>query len=155
MKRQTTFYGLSITVIILIVVSIAVCCNARQKNYDVSGVNNENNLPGYISDVNEIVNLVTDDEKLVINYFDAYTWVVYTSADGSIERMTYIYKFNSAEEAQKMLKPRTQELSQNRSMTILRCNTFGEYVVVELKDSSFNNVNRSLLETNFAGLVIH
>lgn len=155
MKKKFPFIGLSVVAILLIIVAIAVGCSARENKFDVSGEENEKALPGYISSVNEIDKLVTNDEKLVINYFDAYIWVVHTDNEGSIERMTYIYEFESQSEAMDMVSIRSEELVKNRTMTILRCKAIGKYVVVDLIDTSFDNVNRLILEHNFSGLIIY
>lgn len=155
MKSKYPIIGLSVAAILLIVLTIAVGCSAKQNKFDVSGEENEKALPGYISSVNEIDKLVTNDEKLVINYFDAYIWVVHTDNEGSIERMTYIYEFESQSEAMDMVSIRSEELVKNRTMTILRSKAIDEYVVVDLIDTSFATVNRSILEHNFSGLIIY
>ena len=156
MKRTYPIMGLSIAAMILIIVAIAVGCSANKNEFDVSGKEEENILPGFISTVAEIEKLVTDDKRLVINYFDAYMWVVYADTDAAgVERMTYIYKFASENEAQDMVSIRSEELAKNRTMTILRCKAIGRYVVADLKDTSFANVSRSILEYNFSGLVIY
>lgn len=102
----------------------------------------------------DIDNLVTNDNRLVINYYDAYIWAVYFSEDGSIEHMVYIYDFETEAKAEKMLKQRKTQLESNKTMTIKNARTIGSYVVIDLFDSSFTNVTRSMLETNFSLLIV-
>lgn len=102
----------------------------------------------------DILNLVTDDDKLVINYYDAYIWVVFFGESGIVEDMIYIYKFESEDEAKSMEKTRKEELEKNKTMKITDAYTVGCYVVVELEDSSFSTVTREMLENNFSQLIV-
>lgn len=102
----------------------------------------------------DILNLVTDDDKLVINYYDAYIWVVFFGESGNVEDMIYIYKFESEDVAKSMVKTRREELAKNKTMKITDAYSVGCYVVVELEDSSFSTVTREMLENNFSQLIV-
>ncbi len=108
----------------------------------------------YINSSEDIINLVTDDDKLVINYYDAYVWVVFFDENGYVDNMIYIYRFESEEAAKDMVKTRKQELSQNKAMDITDARHIENYVVVELLDSSFASVTRGILENNFSQLIV-
>lgn len=121
----------------------------------VSGKEKEESV--YLNNImtmEDIDNLVTSDDRLVINYYDAYIWTVYFSDDGSIEHMVYLYNFETPQKAEKMVKTRKQELECNKTMTIKNARAIDTYVVVDLFDSSFSNVTRSMLETNFSQLIV-
>lgn len=127
-----------------------------------SGDDIDPNLPDFAKDIiksidssKDVKNLVTDDDKLVINYYDAYIWVIYFDELGNIECMTYIYAFEDESEAELMAKPRGAELERNRTMTVYNSRAVDEYVVVILTDTSFTNITRSILENNFSGLVVY
>ncbi len=108
-----------------------------------------------INTVEDIDNLVTNDDRLVINYFDAYLWTVYFSESGSIEHMVYIYDFKTPENAKKMVKTRKEELERNKTMTIKNAKAVDRYIVVDLVDISFTNVTRGILEYNFSQLIVY
>lgn len=102
----------------------------------------------------DVLNLVTDDDKLVINYYDAYIWTVFFDKSGNVEDMIYIYKFKSEDEAKSMVKTRKEELENNKTMKITDAYSVGCYVIVELEDSSFASVTREMLENNFSQLIV-
>lgn len=119
------------------------------------GSNHNNNADAnYIADVSDIENLVTDGDKLVINYYDAYIWTVFFDETDLVDRMIYIYKFSDETEAESMVKSRSEELKKNKSMKIENAYNVENYVVVELVDESFENVSRSILENNFSLLIV-
>lgn len=156
MLRHNTNLGVSALMIVLLIIVVSVGCTVQKDNFDVIGISKDENQSVFaINTVEEIMNVVTDDDKLVINYYDAYTWVVLFDEDNRTTMMLYIYKFDTAEIASDMLKIRKEELEKNRTMTIESCRQIEEYIVVELTDSSFDNVSREMLENNFSGLIVY
>lgn len=134
----------------------AVGCSGKDNNFNVSGQSTDAVTDKYnFTTVEDIENLVTDDERLVINYFDAYIWIVYFDDDGNIDHMVYIYEFTDETTASSMVEKRCAELEQNKSMTVLSSYSVGNYVLVDLTDISFTNVTRAMLENNFSGLVVN
>lgn len=132
-----------------------VGCDGSGNNFDVSGQENDGKTPyGYIATAEDINSLVTDDDKLVINYYDAYVWVVYFAEDGSIDRMVYIYDFETSDNASNMVDKRKSELASNKTMTVTSAKSIDNFVVIELTDSSFENVSREILENNFSQLIV-
>ena len=117
--------------------------------------NEESKYLNLIKTVEDIDNLVTNDDRLVINYFDAYLWIVYFSESGSIEHMTYIYDFKTSDNAEKMVDTRKEELERNKTMTIKNAKAVDKYIVVDLVDTSFTNVTRNMLEYNFSTLIVY
>lgn len=153
MKKQDKLIAVLLLFSILLLYANLVSCTGVKSNFDVFGhtADKEN----FIASTEDITNLVTDDEKLVINYYDAYIWIVYFDNFGSIERMAYIYTFNTEQEALEMIDVRKEELETNKTMTIINARSIDKYLIVELKDTSFTNVTRSMLETNFSGLIVY
>ena len=146
---KSTLCVLTVLFVIFLVMGTSACTT------DVSGKEKEESI--YLNNIvtkEDIDNLVTNDERLVINYYDAYIWTVYFSEDGSIEHMVYLYDFKTSKKAENMVKTRKQELECNKTMTIKNARAIDSYVVVDLFDSSFTNVTRSMLETNFTQLIV-
>ncbi len=147
----------------LLVVLTVIClafgssaCTANGDNFDVSGKENDKSIYlNNITTIEDINNLVTNDDRLVINYYDAYIWTVYFAKDGSIEHMVYIYDFETPNKAQRMVKTRKEELECNKTMTIKYAKSIENYVVIDLVDTSFTNVTRSMLENNFSLLIVN
>lgn len=141
--------------ILVVLVVVFLTMGTSACTTDVSGKEKEESV--YLNNImtmEDIDNLVTSDDRLVINYYDAYIWTVYFSDDGSIEHMVYLYNFETPQKAEKMVKTRKQELECNKTMTIKNARAIDTYVVVDLFDSSFTNVTRSMLETNFSQLIV-
>ncbi len=153
MKKQDKFIAVTLLVSIMFLFVSVSGCTGDKSNFDVSG--HTNDKENYITSSEDITNLVTDDEKLVINYYDAYIWIVHFDNLGSIERMTYIYSFNDADEASSMVETRKEELENNKTMKVISSRCVDKYLIVELTDTSFTNVTRSILETNFSGLIVY
>ncbi len=156
MKNKVSIISIFIVLTVMLSITVSVGCSGNKTNFDVSGQTTEGINDNYfISTVEDIENLVTDDEKLVINYFDAYIWIVFFDSDSKIERMIYIYEFEDESKAQAMTAERKNELSKNKTMTINEAYSISNYVVVSLTDTSFTNVSRSILENNFNGLIVY
>lgn len=155
MKRNSII-SVSALMVVLIVVMVSVGCSVPREKFDVSGKINEDNYKYHlIESVDDIKLLVTDDDKLVINYFDAYTWMISFDENDIPDKMTYIYKFDNEKIASEMASVRKSELEKNRTMKVISSFNIEEYVVVTLVDSSFNNVTRDKLEYNFEGLIVY
>ncbi len=152
MKRNTIISIISILSVLFLFTS-AVGCSGNKNNPDVPDFVTE--IEKSIKSSKDIENLVTSDDKLVINYYDAYSWVVFFDELGHIRCMTYIYNFSDDDEADIMANPRKAELERNRTMTVYSSRAIDEYVVVILTDTSFTNITRSILENNFSGLVVY
>lgn len=153
MKKYDKITPLFILLFVLTIMATAVGCSSDRSKFDVSGYTE--NLSDDIVTSEDIKELVTDDEKLVINYYNAYTWVIYFDNMGSIRYMTYIYSFSDSDEAFAMVDVRKEELEKNKTMTITDAYSVDEFLIVELTDTSFTNISRSVLETNFSGLVVY
>lgn len=144
---------LVLSVLFLSVASSA--CTSNGDNFDVSGKENDESVYiNNITTIEDIDNLVTNDNRLVINYYDAYIWIVYFAEDGSIEHMVYIYDFETPKKAEKMVDTRKKELECNKTMTIKYAKSVEQYVVIDLVDTSFTNVTRAMLENNFSLLIV-
>lgn len=152
MKRKTTALLL---LVVLTVTFLAFSSSGCACNNVFGKENDENKYVDLIKTVEDIDNLVTDNDRLVINYFDAYLWAVYFSESGSIEHMTYVYDFNTPEDAEKNVKTRKEELERNKTMTIKKAKAVDKYIVVDLTDTSFTNVSRNILEYNFSMLIVY
>lgn len=150
-KRSTALFLLVVLAVTFFAFSSSGCsCN------NVFGEENDvNKYLNKIKSIEDIDNLVTDDDRLVINYFDAYLWAVYFSEGGSIEHMTYIYDFKTPEDAESNVKTRKEELERNKTMTIKSARAVDKYIVVDLVDTSFTNVSRNMLEYNFSMLIVY
>ena len=153
MKKQDKIFSAVILLIIMFMLVSTAGCSCDSSKFDVSGHTGDDK--NTIKSVEDITNLVTDDEKLVINYYDAYIWIVYFDNLGTIRSMTYIYEFSDSQEAESMVSTRTEELEKNKTMTIVNARAVEQYLVVDLTDTSFTNVTRSILETNFSGLIVY
>lgn len=143
--------------LILIVFSLAVNTGCVSDVKGTSSENEETTIPAYtnyIDSSSDIDNLVTDDYKLVINYYDAYIWVVFFNQENTVDSMLYAYDFNTCEEAADMVETRRRELQKNKTMTITSAYSVDNYVVMELLDSSFDGLSRDILENNFNGLIV-
>lgn len=152
MKRKSA----ALLLLVILVVMFFTLSSSACAPYSYSG--GEDDESKYLNSINttdDIENLVTTDERLVINYFDAYLWTVYFSETGSIEHMVYIYEFDSPNKAQKMLKTRVEELERNKTMTVKSAKAVESYIVVDLIDISFTNVTRDMLEYNFSMLIVY
>ena len=155
MKEKSLTLILSSLLAIVFFAFAAVGCSGNGQGFQVSGQENTNCLQECnVSSVSDIKNLVTDDDKLVINYYDAYIWVVYFSQTGEIEEMMYIYEFENSEDAESAITSRVSELEQISTMIILDSHTIENYITITLKDTSFTGVTRNMLEYNFNGLII-
>ncbi|MGN0453257.1 MAG: hypothetical protein ACI4GZ_05590 [Ruminococcus sp.] len=153
--RVVPFWTLTLLAVMFLSFSACSCSNSTG-NFDVSGNDNIPTVEVFsLAAEEDIKNLVTDDDKLVINYYDAYIWTVFFSPDGSIDHMIYIYGFETDEEAASMVEIRTKELKANKTMKILSSASVGRYVVVDLEDTSFAGVERSVLEHNFSQLIVY
>ena len=152
-KKQDKLISIVLLFFILIVFASVAGCSGDNTGFDVSGCTDDKK--DTITSLEDITNLVTDNEKLVINYYDAYIWIVYFDELGSIKHMTYIYSFEDKDKAESMVDTRTEELEKNKTMTIIGARSIDRYLVVELTDTSFTNVTRSILETNFSGLIVY
>ena len=137
----------------MVMLASAMGCSANKNNPDVPDFVIE--IEKSIKSSKDIENLVTSDDKLVINYYDAYTWVVFFDELGHIRCMTYVYSFADDDEADIMANPRKSELERNRTMTVYSSRAIDEYVVAILTDTSFTNITRSILENNFSGLIVY
>ena len=154
-NKRNTIIGISVITIVILIV-VAVGCSAKKEDFNVSGKTNPEITDGIvINSIEDIKSLVTDDNKLVINYFDAYTWVVLCDDQSITEEMVYIYEFDDNNVAEYMLSVRKSELEKNRAMKINSCKVIDQFVVVQLTDSSFHNVTRNMLEINFDGLIVY
>lgn len=148
--------ALLVSLIVIVVLAFgAVGCADSSDGFVVSGHENNGKIEtDTLSTTEDIVNLVTDDDKLVINYFDAYTWVVFFDENRYVENMIYIYKFDSAEAAEDMLSTRKEELEINKTMTVTEAKTIENYIIIYLDDTSFTNVTREMLENNFSQMIV-
>ncbi|MBE6737177.1 MAG: hypothetical protein IKB72_06180 [Ruminococcus sp.] len=156
MLKYNSVSGISVLIVVLIIIAASVGCSVQKDNFDVSGMTNDEDFnKAVISTVDDIKNVVTDDDKLVINYFDAYTWIILFNDDNMPKKMVYIYRFENREEALKMTDIRKSELEKNRTMKVESCRNIEEYVVAELIDTSFDNISRETLENNFNGLIVY
>lgn len=134
---------------------IVAGCTADNGNFSVSGEeNNSGNLHFSIYTVEDIKNLVTTDDMLVINYYDAYKWIVFLNKDDSVGSMIYIYEFESQDRAEEMVFVRASELKKNKTMNILSEKVIENFVIVELTDSSFSSITGEVLRSNFAQLLV-
>lgn len=156
MKNKVSIISIFVVLSVILSISVSVGCSGKKSGFDVSGQTTEGIEDEYfISSVEDIENLVTDNEKLVINYFDAYIWVVFFDEDLKIDSMLYIYEFEDEEKAQSMVSVRKNELSKNKTMSINESYSVDKYVIITLTDTSFTNVSRSILENNFNGLIVY
>lgn len=151
--KKDKFFSIILLITSMFLLSSAVGCSADKSDPSLPDFVNEKQK--LIDSGDDVENLVTGDDKLVINYYDSYIWVVYFDELGHIECMTYVYAFADEEEAQLMAQPRKSELERNRTMTVYTSRAVDEYVVVILTDTSFTNITRSILENNFSGLVVY
>lgn len=155
MEKRYPIIGLYILMFVVVTVIIATGILANGRDMGVNATTEESVESNYLIDtVVEIDNVVTDDDKLVINYFDMYKWIVYYNESSTVENMTYIYEFSSEKEAQEMVSIRKQELMLNGTISVQDCRAVENYVVVDLVDTSFKNVSRNILEKNFSGLIV-
>ncbi|MBQ8000693.1 MAG: hypothetical protein IJ298_05670 [Ruminococcus sp.] len=155
MKNKKSAACLLVVLLVIFLSFSSSACTGNGDNFDVSGKENDESIYlNNITTVEDIENLVTNDNRLVINYYDAYIWTVYFAQDGSIEHMVYIYDFETEAKAQKMVKTRKEELECNKTMTIKCAKSIENYVVIDLVDTSFTNVTRSMLENNFSLLIV-
>ena len=155
-NKRKAIIGLLMATIVLLIVIVAFGCSSGNRKFDVSGKSDASlNEVSIINTIEDINNLVTDDEKLVIDYFGAYTWVVLYNEEGFTENMIYVYEFEDAQTAQDVVSVRKNELEQNRTMTVKNSRVIENYVVVDLCDTSFHNVTRNMLENNFKGLIVY
>lgn len=130
-------------------------CTAENGSFSASGEeNNSSNLHFSLYTVEDIKNLVTTDDMLVINYYDAYKWIVFLNKDNSVGRMIYIYEFESQDRAEEMVSVRASELRKNKTMSIISEKAIENYVVIELTDSSFSDISGDMLRSNFAQLIV-
>ncbi len=142
--------------VVLVIIAVSVGCSVNKDRFDVTGIaKEENNNEFIINTTDDIKNIVTDDDKLVINYFDAYTWIILFNEYNKPSHMVYVYKFEDSKTAIEMADVRRNELEKNRSMVILASRAIDDFVVVDLLDSSFDNVTREVLENNFSGLIVY
>ena len=82
MLKYNSVSGISVLIVVLIIIAASVGCSVQKDNFDVSGMTNDEDFnKAVISTVDDIKNVVTDDDKLVINYFDAYTWIILFNDD--------------------------------------------------------------------------
>ncbi len=156
MKNKNSALLLLVVLTVVIFAFGSSACTANGDNFDVSGKENDESI--YLNNINtieDIENLVTNDDRLVINYYDAYIWTVYFSDDGSIEHMVYIYDFETPKKAEKMVESRKEELEANKTMKVKQAKAVDSYVVVDLVDTSFTNVTRTALENNFSLLIVY
>lgn len=153
-KKSTLCIIVVLAVIFLAFSSSA--CTGNGDSFDVSGKENDESVyVNNITTIEDIDNLVTNDDRLVINYYDAYIWTVYFAEDGSIEHMVYIYDFETEKKAEKNVKSRKEELECNKTMKIKYAKSIDKYVVIDLVDTSFTNVTRAMLENNFSLLIVY
>lgn len=146
-----------ILVLIIVVLSLGINTGCVSVVEGRSGENEPTTVPAgvnFISTTEDIKNLVTDDKKLVINYYDAYIWTVFFDNDNTVKSMVYVYDFKSSEEAENNTELRKKELEKNKTMTITSAYNVENYVVMELEDTSFKGVSREILENNFKGLIV-
>ena len=156
MKHNKFFLDIIIVMCVVVLSGSSVGCSNENGSFSASGQSTSNILQkDFISSVEDIENLVTDNEKLVINYYDAYIWVVFFDESGVIDYMTYIYEFDDKNEAETMVSVRKEQLSQNKTMNVISASLIENFVVVELNDTSFTNVSRGMLENNFNGLIVY
>ncbi len=156
MKKER-FIKTQIMLLIMVVCILGLsACTPSDGTFTVYGhENNYDFLEKELNTSEDIKNLVTDDDKLVINYYDAYTWVVFFGDTGSIEHMIYIYSFESNSEALSIVDDRVKELKLNYSMKIQASKVIDSYVLIDLVDSNFTNVSRNMLEHNFSNLIAY
>ncbi len=155
MKNSKSAFCLIIVLSVIFLAFGSSACTSTGNNFDVSGKENDESLYiNNITTIEDIENLVTNDDRLVINYYDAYVWVVYFADNGSIEHMVYIYDFETPRKAKNMVDTRRKELECNKTMTIKYAKSIENYVVIDLTDTSFTNVTRSMLENNFSLLIV-
>lgn len=146
-----------ILALILVLFSLSFSAGCVSVVEGTVGDNEQNSVPmptNFISSASDVKDLVTDDDKLVINYYDAYVWTVFFGSDDTVRSMVYVYNFEDEQEAEKMVSVRKAELEKNKTMTITAAYRVGTYVVMELNDTSFDGVSRSILEHNFNGLIV-
>ncbi len=156
MKNKVSIISIFIVLSVMLSITVTVGCSGKGNNFDVSGQTTDGIDDAYfISSVEEVEELVTDDNKLVINYFDAYIWIVFFNEESKIEHMVYIYEFEDEAEAESMISERTKELSKNKTMSIDKAYNISNYLIVSLNDTSFTNISRSILENNFNGLIVY
>lgn len=156
MKNRVSILIMFIVLSVVLSISVTAGCSDNRPSFDVSGQTTQGvSDSNFITSVEDIENLVTDNDRLVINYFDAYIWVVFFNEESKIESMMYIYEFENDETAQSMTSVRSNELSQNKTMTVIQAYCVANYVVVSLTDTSFQNISRSMLENNFNGLIVY
>ncbi|MBQ4568926.1 MAG: hypothetical protein IJA62_02520 [Ruminococcus sp.] len=156
MKNKVSVISVFVVLSVILSITVTIGCSGKGNNFDVSGQTTDGVDDAYfISSVEEVENLVTDDNKLVINYFDAYIWIVFFDDESKIEHMVYIYEFEDEAKAESMISERTKELSKNKTMTIDSAYNVSNYLIVSLYDTSFTNISRSILENNFNGLIVY
>ena len=156
MEKRYPLLGIYVLLLLMVMVFVAVLSTTKQAELDVNAQTQEQKLSeNYIGSAEEINHIVTDDYKLVINYFDAYIWIVSFDSKGCVEDMTYIYKFADNYEAQDMVSVRAGELAENETINVKKSYVIDSYVVVEVHDSSFESISREMLEKNFDGLIVH
>lgn len=156
MKNNTSLTT-SILLLFLILLMFGLSgCACSNGTFTVYGhENNYDFLENKLNTTEDIKNLVTDDDKLVINYYNAYTWVVFFGDTGNIEHMIYIYSYDSESDAMSLVDDRVKELDLNSTMKIQASKVIDSYVAIDLTDSSFTNVTRSMLEHNFSMLIVY
>lgn len=155
MKRFRYIFMIFVLLMISVFPFIAVGCSEQNTNFDVAGDDSvEFTEPETVPFSEQVKSFVTTDDKLVINYFDAYLWIVYFNEDDTVSHMTYIYEFESEDVAKDMVNTRKNELSVNKTMTITDACYIEEYVIIDLTDSSFDGTTRDILEHNFENLIV-
>ena len=131
-------------------------CNSSVKGLDTNSEEDVNINPVYsLKSAEDIENLVTGDNILVINYYDAYIWAVIFDDAGNIDHMIYIYKFDTPEKAHSMTETRKHELERNKTMKVNTAKSVDNFLLVDLVDSSFEGVKRETLENNFKNLIVY
>lgn len=156
MKQNKFLIDIFVVLCVIFITGSVVGCSEKNGRFDVSGQTTGNIIEeNLINSLEDIENLVTDDEKLVINYYDAYIWTVFFDESGVIDKMIYIYEFGDEKEAESMVDVRQEQLSQNKTMSITDAISIENFVVITLTDTSFTNVTRGMLENNFNGLIVY
>jgi len=154
MRKRNYIIGISILTVVLSIVAISVGCSVKDEKFDVSANTDQVKIQkDLLETADDIKNIVTDDDKLVINYYDAYTWIVLFDENDYPKNMMYVYKFESEENATKMINERKKELEMNRSIKVTSAKVIDEFLIIELEDSSFDKIPRGQLEYNFNGLI--
>ncbi len=153
-------YTVSKAVALLVAIALLFCtvcgCSSSVQSLETNSDEDINKSLYYtISSSEDIKELVTDDNKLVINYYEAYIWTVFFNEENTVDSMIFIYKFDSPEKAHSMIETRTHELERNKTMRVTNAKSVENYLVVELVDSSFDGLSRERLENNFNNLIVY